>query len=180
MGSLAFRQPQEHCPGGLPSNNRQRVSSRRARSSLALRFQLSLPCREPFDLASVRYLKEHNDLRDRHNYPTVSKGTERLRLTPSPLHTNALMHDLVSALKTVWNQDAAGTFSFSFLKPGIEVAIDPIDRNATFLNRPRCLAVPRCGICGPATTPGGARGAEVTLALDRNSSNHPPFATELT
>src|SRR5262249_54972323 len=37
-------------PGGLLSNNRQRVSSRRARSSLALRFQLSLPCREPFDL----------------------------------------------------------------------------------------------------------------------------------
>ncbi len=107
-------------------------------------------------LASIRFLKEHNEIRERHqeraatlkrrfteagitvmpstthivpvqvgdpklckeasdillekygiyvqpiNYPTVARGTERLRFTPSPLHTDADMDHLVSALKEVW------------------------------------------------------------------------------
>ena len=107
-------------------------------------------------LASIRYLKQHNEVREQHqeraatlkrrfteagvavmpsvthivpvfvgdsvlckqasdilldqygiyvqpiNYPTVARGTERLRFTPSPLHTDADMDHLVSAMKEVW------------------------------------------------------------------------------
>ncbi len=109
-------------------------------------------------LASVRYLKEHNEIRERHqeraktlkqrfkdagipvmpsvshivpvligdpvlckqasdelmkrfdiyvqpiNYPTVPRQTERLRFTPTPLHTDEDMDHLVNALKDVLNR----------------------------------------------------------------------------
>ena len=40
------------------------------------------------------------------NYPTVPKGTERLRFTPGPLHSDADIDRLVGALTTLWKQCA--------------------------------------------------------------------------
>lgn len=109
-------------------------------------------------LASIRYLKKHNELREKHqeraqalkrrfaeagipllpsdshivpvligdaalckqasdelmerhdiyvqpiNYPTVERGTERLRFTPTPLHTDADMDHLLDAIRDIWNR----------------------------------------------------------------------------
>jgi 5-aminolevulinate synthase len=109
-------------------------------------------------IASIRYLKDHNELREKHqerattlkqmildagltvhdaacthivpvmvgdakkckaisdelldkyslyiqpiNYPTVDVGTERLRITPTPLHDDGMMHDLVTAMRKVFD-----------------------------------------------------------------------------
>ena len=55
-------------------------------------------CKEICDLLMERFSIYVQPI----NYPTVPRGTERLRLCPSPVHSEADINDLGHSLKTIW------------------------------------------------------------------------------
>src|SRR6476660_2525911 len=57
-------------------------------------------CKQASDLL----LEEHHIYIQPINYPTVAKGSERLRITPSPHHDDALTDELAEAMVDVWEE----------------------------------------------------------------------------
>jgi 5-aminolevulinate synthase len=94
------------------ARHQQRVTALRRRLDAA-----GLPCLRndshivPLMVGDARLCKTISDeLLERHgiyiqpiNYPTVPRGTERLRITPSPLHSDEDIDRLVSALTSIWS-----------------------------------------------------------------------------
>ena len=62
---------------------------------------------------SDRLLADHGIYIQPINYPTVPKGTERLRITPSPVHSDADIDRLVPALEALWSECQLARQSFA-------------------------------------------------------------------
>lgn len=66
---------------------------------------IPIPVGDPVVCAWIcdELMTRHNHYVQSINYPTVPKGTERLRVAPTPFHTREMMEEFVFQLLRVWN-----------------------------------------------------------------------------
>ena len=103
----------------LKAHNEMRVAHQERASTLKRRFaEAGLPVMESSThivpvfvgdpvrckMVSDMLLEDHGVYVQPINYPTVPRGTERLRFTPTPFHTDAMMDRLVAAMDDLWSQ----------------------------------------------------------------------------
>lgn len=68
------------------------------------------------------------------NYPTVARGEERLRLSPSPLHTDEMIEKFVQSAKEVWNELELKKLSDYHANPSMTHKFFPIVSKSTKLS----------------------------------------------
>ena len=97
-------------------------------------------------MASDRLLDVHDIYIQPINYPTVPRGTERLRITPTPFHDDALIDRLQDALVETW--DALG-IPYADARPAIGRQVGPDHSAAGAEIRRLSAARPHRNIDGP-------------------------------
>ncbi len=113
--AAAARASVEHLKNSQVERDRHQRQSMQTKIALAARGLPVMPsethivpvlvgCPEKAKAATDMLLSEHGIYIQPINYPTVPRGTERLRISPSPAHDDALIRDLARALDAVWSK----------------------------------------------------------------------------